>query len=348
MNNEIRALVEQNANSIEEEAIEQDQSTNEGVADSAASSNEEVKEDVSQVQSEGQMPSEEPVDNSLNLNNIDPSVREYVEKLDDVAAQQAVIEAHNKIRANFDRKQTELGEKNKIVNRLGDKLKGYGVENIDDKTLGQIEHSIDFADKFYRNPAQTLQALAKEHNVNLNDDQTGTSSDSDVYDFTENERLIDEKYNTKVSQLEKKLQDYESREQAKLVEERNKLVLDLENEVDGNGNKIRPYFNEVRDDMSFVVSSMLSNPRYDRMSDRELLRQAYETAVYSNQELRNKVVTNQVNNTNQEQVTRAKQLNGQTIRSKKVETVKAPPQQDRYAKTNYRDLVGNIYDSISS
>ncbi len=348
MNNEIRALVEQNANSIEEEVIEQDQSTNEGVADSAASSNEEVKEDVSQVQQEGQTPSEEPVDNSLNLNNIDPSVREYVEKLDDVAAQQAVIEAHNKIRANFDRKQTELGEKNKIVNRLGDKLKGYGVENIDDRTLGQIEHSIDFADKFYRNPAQTLQALAKEHNVNLNDDQTGISSDSDVYDFTENERLIDEKYNTKVSQLEKKIQDYESREQAKLVEERNHIISNLENEVDSNGNKIRPYFNDVRDDMSHIVTTMLSNPRYDRMSEVEILREAYETAVYSNKDLRNKVIANQVNNTNQEQVNRAKQLNGQTIRSKKVETVKAPPQQDRYAKTNYRDLVGSIYDSISS
>ncbi len=348
MNNEIRALVEQNADSLEkEEVIEQDQGTNEGVITDAVSNNDEVKEET-QIQEEGQTPSEEPVDNSLNLNNIDPSVREYVEKLESVDAQKAVIEAHNKIRANFDRKQTELGEKNKIVNRLNDKLKGYGVDNIDDKTLGQIEHSIDFADKFYRNPAQTLQALAKEHNVNLNDSQTGTSSDSDVYDFTENERLIDEKYNSKVSSLEKKLQDYESREQAKLVEERNKLVLDLENEVDGSGNKIRPYFNDVRDDMSFVVSSMLSNPRYDKMSDRDILRQAYETAVYSNQELRNKVVTNQVNNTNQEQVTRAKQLNGQTIRSKKVETVKAPPQQDRYAKTNYRDLVGNIYDSISS
>ena len=124
--------------------------------------------------------------------------------------------------------------------------------------------------------------------------------------------------------------------------------MDLENEVDGNGNKIRPYFNDVRDDMSFFVSSMLSNPRYDRMSDREILREAYETAVYSNKDLRNKVITNQVNNTNQEQVNRAKQLNGQTIRSKKVETVTAPPKRNPYEKTNYRDLVSNIYDSISS
>lgn len=348
MNNEIRALVEQNADSLEkEEVIEQDQGTNEGVITDAVSNNNEVKEET-QIQEEGQTPSEEPVDNSLNLNNIDPSVREYVEKLESVDAQKAVIEAHNKIRANFDRKQTELGEKNKIVNRLNDKLKGYGVDNIDDKTLGQIEHSIDFADKFYRNPAETLQALAKEHNVNLNDSQTGTSSDSDVYDFTENERLIDEKYNSKVSSLEKKLQDYESREQAKLVEERNQIVSSLENETDSNGNKIRPYFDDVRDDMAHHVTSMLSNPRYDRMSDREILQEAYEVAVYSNKELRNKLVTNQISNTNQEQVSRAKQLNGQTVRSKKVETVKAPPQQNRYAKTNYRDLVGNIYDSISS
>ena len=100
--------------------------------------------------------------------------------------------------------------------------------------------------------------------------------------------------------------------------------------------------------MSFVVSSMLSNPRYDRMSDRDILREAYETAVYSNKDLRNKVITNQVNNTNQEQVTRAKQLNNQTMRSKKVETVKAPPKRSPYEKTNYRDLVSNLYDSLSS
>lgn len=267
MGDEIRKLLEehfpkeQKVDSIEETKNETVDSVEEETANEIVHQIEEPKEDnIEKEENEGSVetsPSHEE-NSSTNLLNIDPNIREFIEKFDEnkkltkKEIETLLVDVNKKIRTNFDRKYTELGEDKKIANEI---KKTFGKEKLSNEDIELIKVLRNFDTQLSQNPTETIKNLAKTFNVDLKKQEEIKETET-FHDEEEDEYFISPQIKKKISSLEEKLNKFESFQKhqnelrAKQIEaESAKLINDFSNEKNEDGELKHPFFHEVENDM---------------------------------------------------------------------------------------------------
>lgn len=265
--NDIKGVAEESKEEIAETPVEEKEITEiEGVEQAAEVSTEEKE---AESKPEGQEPSESEDE---DFKNLDPELREALSKAD-AATKKAQINAFNKMRANFDRKQTEFGQKKKFAETVEQTFTKYGLDV--NNGLKEVENLIQFQRELKRNPKAAIEDLKTIFNVKdeIRAGSPEESIDEEAFDSnnaTDIERLLYKQIqeaNKKSQALEQELKKVSKK--TELEEEQKYLneILQVKNAKNQDGQPKNIYFDELLPEiekLSYIYPNYSTQQLYDK------------------------------------------------------------------------------------
>lgn len=267
--NDIKGAVEEPKEEIKEEVAEAQTEEKEIIETEGVEKAAEVSTEEKEAEStpEGQEPS---AGEDEDFKNLDPELREALSKAD-AATKKAQINAFNKMRANFDRKQTEFGQKKKFAETVEQTFTKYGLDV--NNGLKEVENLIQFQRELKRNPKAAIEDLKAIFNVKdeIRAGSPEESIDEEALSYaTEVEKLLYKQIqeaNKKSQALEQELKKVSKK--TELEEEQKHLneILQVKNAKNEDGTPKNIYFDELLPEiekLSYIYPNYSTQQLYDR------------------------------------------------------------------------------------
>lgn len=291
----------------ETRAEAQQDNEKEGVDNAAANSIEEESPKANEEGSE-EAPSDEWDE---EFKNLDPEVRDALLKAD-AETRKAQANAFKKMRANFDRKQTELGQEKKLAETTKQLFQKHGLDPA--LGLSQIEKLIHFERELEKDPKKVINLLKQK--FNLHDEKVSGSNDElDESLLTDEERILYNKQKNIEKTLESVVEENrrlkEEREREDIQKYQQELInfRDAKNE---DGSLKNPYFDDLLDDMAAL----------EKIFPKDTPEKLYNKALRMNDELYSKSLEdakskerNRIESEKKKALDKAKSINGQSLKT---------------------------------
>lgn len=298
--NDNAPTLEEQLNQIIDKAEEK---TNSEVEESTSQPDSNTDEKINSEIKEGdQVPSEIEEE----LKNVDPELKEFLIKADP-DTRKAHLTAFNKMRAGFDKKQTEFGNQKKIAEAAQNLLTKYGLNP--EAGFSKIEKLIQFEEELKNNPKEVISFL--QSNFVQNGGNPG--SDIDIEQLSQEEKYLLDRIKNIESSNQKLVRENRDLQELRSKQERdhayNELVKFREAKNE-EGNLSHPYFDEVIPDIEKLI------PVYPNYS----LAQIYSLAIRTNDRIFEKSL-NDIREKERKQLEKeqkthkANSINSQTLKS---------------------------------
>lgn len=200
---------------------------------------------------------------------------EISEKVDKLPRdlQEWMSDHERKRQADYTQKSQELARANQYYTQLEQAIEPYREQiNLSGRDVPQVLGTLLAAQSMLdKDPAQGLQWIANTYNIDL----SKAAQQQEPY------------YNPQVQELQNRingLEDQLTQQRTVHDESVNKGILSeidaFKSEVDSNGNKLRPHYNELEQDIAHFVRQL--KPQMSSASNHEILSAAYERAFRAN------------------------------------------------------------------
>lgn len=299
---EAAAQAEQPKSPQEPAAEVKENKEEEGVENAATES----KEEATESDAEGQSPSD---DLDEELKNLDPELREILLKAD-ADTRRAQSNAFKKMRANFDKKYTELGQEKKLAETGKQLFQKYGIDP--NSGFSRVEKLINFETELEKDPRKVIKLLQAK--FNLQDEKSG-SDELDESLLTDEEKLLYKNQKNIEKKLESLEQENRGLRESKEREEINRIqeeIISFRDAKNDDGSLKNPYLEELLEDMSKLHS----------LYPKEGTEKLYNRALRLNDDVYNKSLEDaklrersRLNSEKDAAIKKAKSINSQSIKS---------------------------------
>lgn len=269
-----------------------------------------TKEETTESEQEGgeeEAPSDELDD---EFKNLDPEVRDALKKAD-AETRQAQANAFKKMRASFDKKSTELGQKRKLAETAEQIFQRYGMDPS--VGLSQVEKLIRFEKELEKDPRHVINLLKQKFDIK--EEKKSGSDELDESLLTDEEKVLYSKLKNSEKQIEelrRKQEDDAQRIQREEIERARREIEAFKSQTNEDGSLKNPYFDELIEDIG----------RLTDLYPKDNIAKLYERAVRLNDDVYTKSLEDakkrereKVLREKQEQVNKAKAINSQTAKS---------------------------------
>lgn len=253
---------------------------------------------------------QEPVEIPEDLRALEPWNEETKQAWESVIANAEYHDHMRPIRAQFEKtgqyvteleaQRKQLSERAQYADYIDQLTQQFGDVFQGRNPIDVIGNYLYYGQQLAQNPQQTLQALAKEYGVDLNQ---LVQEQPYVDDYTK-------QLQNQVEQLQQQFYGQQSQQHEAYWQGQAQRARDFQNETDAKGNLLRPHLPEVMQE-----AFQLMNPH-----DPSTWQEAYERACWANPSVRAKLLEEQANEQKQQQRSQAEKakssLQGQPKRSK--------------------------------
>ena len=269
-----------------------------------------------------------PSDLEEEFKNLDPEVREALSKAD-AETRKAQANAFKKMRASFDRKQTELGQKKKIAEQAEQVFQEIGIDPING--LSQVKNLLNFERELERNPKKVIDLLKTRYSVK---DEVAGSNENNLDEslLTDEERVIYKQQQDIKKTLESLVEEnrkLKEQKESEEVEKARREIINLKAAKNEDGSPMNPYFDELASEIGKLANLYPSATLQDlyskalRLNDDLYKKSIEEVALRERKRIEK-----------EEAAKKAKNLNSQTLKSSTRST----------SKPSLDDELSNIYD----
>ena len=243
------------------------------------------------------------------LNNIDPEVRDALSKVD-AEVKKAQLNAFRKMRASFDRKQTELGQEKKLAENTKQVFSKYGLDP--NSGLSQIEKLIHFEKELEKDPKRVVNLLKQK--FNLQDERSG-SEELDESLLTDEVRLLykqQKDIKTTLESLVEENRKLKENQEKKEIEAARAEIEKFKNAKNDDGSLKALYFDDLIGEIS-RLTALYPNDNIEAL---------YNKALRLNDEIYQKSLDNaklkereRILSEKEKALNKAKSINSQSIKS---------------------------------
>lgn len=193
--------------------------------------------------------------------------------------QKYLLNRHKAMEGDYTRKAQEIAEYRKEYEPVHEMFKPH-LQQLRQQGLtpsALIAEWAQIAQQLQNNPAQTLQMLAKYHNVDLSQ----TDAQTEFQDPAVSE-LQQQLNSLQQSLTQREQSDFQAR-----IDARNLEIQQFSEEKTEAGELAHPYFGDVMDEMAALAKTAQAEGRSPNLKD------LYDKAVWMNTSVRNKILSSQ-------------------------------------------------------
>ncbi len=242
-------------------------------------------------------------------------------------AQAFILERDRAAAATLTRKVNEFTDQARFAEQVHGAFEPHqqqlAMAGLDE--VGAVKYLLAMHRKYQEDPAGYLRMVAQHAGIDLA--RQGKPADGE-----DDEDLTDpavSQLRGELGQIKSTLSDFQQQQLADRQRELESEVLAFQNEMGADGKPLRPHFERLAPDIKGYVA--LIKQQSPLKSNREVLSEAYERAVWGNEEIRKGLIAAQ------QQGAVAKVTESQTKaveRAKKVKTIKPKGGESRTVKTD--------------
>jgi len=230
------------------------------------------------------------------------------------AAQEYILQRETEVTQGLSRQGRELSEVKRRAEQY-DSLLGAHQELFDRNRVSPVEgvqQLLMAQQALDDNPAEALKIIGQSYGLKVEIAQ----GDDSPYNQTGYLSPVLQKINTLEARLARQEEERQAH-QARLKEERQAHAIgevqSFAAEVDSNGTPLRPYIQEVADDMLFHIAHLKAEK--PELSNRQVLHEAYERALWANPTTREKALSAERSRLEAQERAKRSKLAGSSVKS---------------------------------